>query len=136
MDVKTYRAKSLQEALALVRRDLGPDAAVLHTRDVRAPGLLHWLLGTRRIEVQASTEIAVPSRLPAHMQQPVAAGPAAAAATVDRPSANDIYDYRQKFRDDLSDHNDDLQSMVEDLCRRTRRSPSHGLPEALFRLFT
>ncbi len=34
MEVKTYRAKSMQEALAMVRRDLGPDAAVLHTREV------------------------------------------------------------------------------------------------------
>ena len=34
MNVKTYRAKTMQEALALVRRDLGPQASVLRTREV------------------------------------------------------------------------------------------------------
>src|SRR5947208_2721771 len=42
MEVKTYRAKTLQEALSLVRRDLGPTAAVLHTRDLRG-GLWGWM---------------------------------------------------------------------------------------------
>ena len=32
MDIKTFRAKTMQDALALVRRELGPDASVLHTR--------------------------------------------------------------------------------------------------------
>ena len=36
MELKTYRAKTIHEALALVRRDLGPRAAVLGTREVRA----------------------------------------------------------------------------------------------------
>ena len=34
MDVKTYRATTMQEALAMVWQDLGSDAAVLHTREV------------------------------------------------------------------------------------------------------
>ena len=33
MDIKTYRAKTMQDALELVRRELGPEAAVLHTRE-------------------------------------------------------------------------------------------------------
>ena len=36
MSVRTYRAKTMQEALALVRRELGPRASVLHTREVPA----------------------------------------------------------------------------------------------------
>lgn len=50
MQIKTFRAKSIQEALQLVREKLGPDACVLDTREVRA-GL------TRRpmIEVDASS---------------------------------------------------------------------------------
>lgn len=63
MEIKTYRAPSVQEALALVRADLGPDAAVLHTREV-APGVMRWLGATRQIEVMAtSDESRVPSRL-------------------------------------------------------------------------
>ncbi|HTU24169.1 MAG TPA: AAA family ATPase [Pirellulales bacterium] len=65
MELKTYRARSIHEALALVRRDLGPDAAVLETREVRSPGgVLSWLRGDRLIEVTASAEVVVPSRLP------------------------------------------------------------------------
>ena len=64
MEVKTYRASSMQEALPLVRRDLGPTAAVLHTREVPLSRLLRWLPGMRRIEVTASADVVVPSRLP------------------------------------------------------------------------
>ena len=65
MELKTYRAKTIHEALALVRRDLGPDAAVLGTREVRGTGgMLGWLRGDRLIEVTASAEVIVPSRLP------------------------------------------------------------------------
>src|ERR1700677_4862385 len=65
MQLKTYRARTIHEALALVRRDLGPDAAVLGTREVRGTGgMLGWLHGDRLIEVTASSEAIVPSRLP------------------------------------------------------------------------
>lgn len=61
MDVKTFRAGSLHEALHRVRAELGPDAAVLQTREVRSG----WLgLGRREIEVIASIGVQVPSRLP------------------------------------------------------------------------
>ena len=62
MDVKTYRARTMYEALHLVRQELGPDAAVLRTREV-GTGMLGWLRGGRRIEVMASGKISVPSRL-------------------------------------------------------------------------
>ena len=45
MEIKTYRAATMFEALTLVRRDLGPDAAVLHTREVRPNRLFGWLPG-------------------------------------------------------------------------------------------
>jgi flagellar biosynthesis GTPase FlhF len=64
MQIKSYRAASVQEALALVRADLGPDAAVLHTREING-GALRWLGPGRQIEVIATPEAEnVPSRLP------------------------------------------------------------------------
>jgi flagellar biosynthesis protein FlhF len=63
-DIRTYRAKTVQEALAMVRRDLGPQASVLQTRQVRGGGLLRWLAGDRIVEVTASAGVSVPSRLP------------------------------------------------------------------------
>ena len=64
MEIKTYRASSMQEALRLVRSDLGPGAAVLHTRKAPLSRLLGWLPGVRRIEVTASTDVIVPNRYP------------------------------------------------------------------------
>ena len=52
----------------MVRRELGPDAAVLHTREVRNRWL-GWLPGPRQIEVTASRGVNVPSRLPCRTSQ-------------------------------------------------------------------
>ena len=64
MEVKTYRASTMHDALTLVRRELGPDAAVLHTREVRTSRLFGLIPGSRQIEVTASAGVNVPSRLP------------------------------------------------------------------------
>ena len=45
MDIKTFRAKTMRDALELVRRELGPSAAVLHTREVNAGRLGGSCLG-------------------------------------------------------------------------------------------
>src|SRR5207247_4009478 len=63
MDIKTYRAATMQEALALVRQDLGPEAAVLHTRELNGSRLLRWIPGLRKIEVTASRDVNVAPRL-------------------------------------------------------------------------
>ncbi len=132
MNIKTYRARSVQSALALVRKELGPDAAVLHTREVRRGGLLRWLHPGRLIEVTASAGVNVPSRLPLRMQQP--STPTAQQATT--LPAHLEHDYRAKFRDDVLGQINDLKSMVEDLCRRTATLPQHDLPPSLFDVFT
>ncbi len=54
MEIHTYRAASLQEALMLVRHELGPEASVLQTREVG--GRFFGLLGKRFIEVEASRD--------------------------------------------------------------------------------
>lgn len=91
MDVKTYRAGSLQEALNRVREELGPDAAVLQTREVRSG----WLgFGRREIEIVASADVRVPSRLPPRdvtpdEERPLAPPPRRRKA---RPVANESLD--------------------------------------------
>ncbi len=146
MNVKTYRARNLQEALAFVRDDLGPEASVLQTRDLRGWGPLRWLLGRSGVEVTASVDVAVPSRLPMHLQdraehleqpfsRPTRDVDYVTYETEETPEPV-TFNYREKFRDDLKDQITDLQSLVEDLCRRTHKSSTHDLPESLFRLFT
>lgn len=51
MHIRTFRASSLQEALEQIRQQMGPDASVLHTRQVR-DGWMGWL-GRTHVEVTA-----------------------------------------------------------------------------------
>lgn len=60
MEAKTYRVKSISEAIEKIRDELGPDASVLHTRRLKN-SLWSWLNGNR-YEVVASNEVAVPDR--------------------------------------------------------------------------
>ena len=134
MEVKTYRARSLQEALQFVRRDLGPGAAVLHTREVNS-GVLGWLAG-RQIEVTASASVQVPSRLPAPPPSAPHSQPrdAVPSAVTSIPAA-DRTDFRAKFRHDLEREAAGTNSLIEDLWRESTAKQS-DLPAALFRLFT
>jgi len=63
MELRTYRAATMSEALSLVRRELGPDAAVLHTREVHKRRLFGLFSGKRMIEVTASRDVKVPQPL-------------------------------------------------------------------------
>ena len=62
MTLKTYRAPTMAEALAEVKRDLGRDAVILHPRSFRKGGLL----GIRcrpMWEITASPNLNVPERI-------------------------------------------------------------------------
>lgn len=138
MEVKTYRAASMQEALVMVRSDLGPDAAVLHTREVRGGRFFGLLPGKRRIEVTASCDVNVPSRLPRRED--------ARPADRSRGGNREYYspprpplaappmqsEQPEQFQDQLSD----LRRMVSDLCKKSRQGGQHDLPDALFHVFT
>jgi len=64
MTLRTYRAATMAEALAEVKKDLGRDAVILHTRNIRKGGLLG--LGGRRLwEITASPNLNVPQRFDA-----------------------------------------------------------------------
>jgi flagellar biosynthesis protein FlhF len=43
VSLRTYRARTVGDALIEIKRDLGSDAVILHTRHTRASGLLGWL---------------------------------------------------------------------------------------------
>lgn len=143
MEIRTYRARSMQEALAMVRRELGPDAAILHTREVRGGRWFGWLTGTRWIEVTASAEVRVPSRLPEEelpgpelARVPGESGwrafggrqPLDAGIPLDRAPAG-----TGMAREAAS--SEQLASLVRQWKAETRQSGHRELPEVLFRLF-
>ncbi len=164
MDIKTFRAKTMRDALELVRRELGPAAAVLHTREVNA-GPLRRLVFGRRYEVAASAGVNVPSRLPpgaGSREQGAGSGEYGVLSTpyefpgrshdsysmlhapcsvpADVPQAHLEADYRNRYRDDFRQQMvgqlDELQVMVEKLCQRASAPPAHDLPDSLFDAFT
>ena len=123
----------MHEALALVRRELGPDAAVLHTREVR-DRWLGMLPGRRQIEVTASQGVNVPSRFKksaaARRPAPVAAVPAAVPQLPPR-AAEDA-----KISHQVHSQLSTLQAMMKDLCRRSKGDGQGDWPDELFHLFT
>lgn len=103
MTLKTYQAPTMAEALAAVKKDLGKDAVILHTRLFRK-GAWMGLGGRKMVEVTASVGVNVPTmsqRREARaasepvMSEPRGAGrawaspgePAQRASGPDRPSA-------------------------------------------------
>ena len=81
-DVRTYRAASMQDALAIVRKELGMDAVILHTRHVAKRRLLPFLKKREEVEITAGVGV--------NVRQPVATAPAQTPepevpATVDGP---------------------------------------------------
>jgi len=63
MKLKTYTAETMAQALAHVRKDLGKDAMILHTRSYRV-GSWFGLGGKSMVEITASSPNAVKSRAP------------------------------------------------------------------------
>ena len=98
MDLRTYRAWSLQDALRLVREDLGPEAAVLYTRKA-AVGIWGWF-GVRQVEVVAAVDADVPSRFPQSAQ-----AEALVRRNIGRPAIQpaELEDYRTRLRQRLKE---------------------------------
>jgi flagellar biosynthesis protein FlhF len=142
MEIKTFKAKSMQDALALVRRELGPDASVLHTRELNGSLVRRMLFG-RQYEIAASTSVNVPSRLPARMREEHGAGSRgqgvsfAEPAHLNSPASYPMPHAPSPMLDrQVAGQLDRLQEMIDKLCSQTAIAPRHDLPETLFHVFT
>ena len=146
MEIKTFKAKTMRDALELVRRELGPSAAVLHTREVNG-GPIRRLMFGRKFEVAASAAVNVPSRLPEAMAiggLDISVEGDAVGRTLSRPlptrEEGFEIDYRSRYREDfrrqVAGQIDELHAMVEKLCESASAAPVHDLPEAVFLAFT
>ncbi|MBL8892540.1 MAG: flagellar biosynthesis protein FlhF [Planctomycetaceae bacterium] len=85
METKTYRVRSLADALQLIAAELGPEAAVLHTRRLQ-PSLWKWW-DRSQWEVVAGTDPNLPDRFQQFLQED--AGFAAADSANDRSGMED-----------------------------------------------
>ena len=134
MDVKTYRAKTFQDALQMVQSDLGPDASILQTRQLRS-GLVRWLRNTPQVEVTASATIPVPRRLHEGLAETCDSAVDSLRDSDNIPSA-DRFNYRAQYRSNLYNHEDSGNSLVEELSGHQATGAGQRLPETLFQLFS
>ena len=58
MTVKTYKAIDMQEALNMIKRDLGPQAVIISTRKIMEGKKAFGLLGRPMVEVTAAIDVA------------------------------------------------------------------------------
>ena len=56
MKIKTFQAATMQEALRSIKAELGPDAVILSTKQVKRGNSLFSLLGRPRVEVTAAID--------------------------------------------------------------------------------
>ncbi len=116
MQLHIFQARSLAEALRLVHDRLGPEASVLQTREVGSTWS-RWI-GGPQIEVTASADIRVPSRLPMSAQGLAATSP----ATTEPPHREaEVFDFRRKVREDLFGQSSAESSLVEQLALQELR---------------
>ena len=123
---KTYRAGTLKEALAQVRRDLGGDAVILNTREVRHRRLF-GLRARDQVEVTAAHGAKGAAGAghfgPRAPTVRIPAGPLDPAAAAVLPPTTSAGALRSEFGEQLSR----LHAMVADLSRHGRID--HLLPE-------
>ncbi len=132
----------MQEALQLVRNELGPDATVLSTRELSGGLFGRLVRRASQVEVTASTDVTVPSLFatPPPADGALSAEPVATAASDDTveefngiPPA-ERQDYRALFRQQVATQNS--ESFLADLVQEQNDRASRDLPVTLFRLFT
>lgn len=114
----------MQQALDMVRSQLGPEASVLHTRELNSGLLARWLWG-KEYEVAAAEDMQTPQLLATNL-----------------PSAEPVMldiDYRQKYRSDFRAQFSD-ESEAGYMAPQPPRAPEdvtvQHLPAALFELYT
>lgn len=144
MELKTYRGRSLADALAEVRRDLGNDAVVVRTRTVPAGGGINAILpgnltGRSVVEIEAhpaaepepapvrvpSAETSVPESTSARndgFQELVWPG-AAPEPAVGRGGPGDGTQVSPVQMDGLSEEVRSLRGMMAELLERSRPRP-------------
>ncbi|TLY20399.1 MAG: flagellar biosynthesis protein FlhF, partial [Nitrospirae bacterium] len=56
MQIKTFRALDMRDALRAVKEELGPDAVILSTREVKSGGGAFGLFSRSVVEVTAAVD--------------------------------------------------------------------------------
>lgn len=148
-EVRTFTASSMQEALELVRSEMGSDAVILHTREIRLRRKLPWRRPKEQVEVTAGVGVNVrPARVrKSEVRIPAAPLPfeeetsrvdepifeAVSAASVEaRLARTTALDVTSQFANKL----DAIQKMLEQLKQPIDYGSKPDIPTELFDLYT
>jgi flagellar biosynthesis protein FlhF len=128
MNVRTYRASTMREALDLVRRELGSDAIIFSTRQTPVRGRFPWQRARETAEVVAGVaEQTAPLRQSTGRKTSLdnenafVAEPTPVAPTIPTPPA---------------DSNAELAALIQQLGNRVRPYSRREVPDELFHLYT
>ena len=135
MSIQTFRAKTMRDALAEVRRALGADAAVLHTRELNT-GLIARLIHGPCIEVAARAGLPPSASVPPPPSEPKIEPESDFPLFASEHEAT----RRRAETHGVDSRLNDIQSMVDSLREGSPRSDAEAidapLPDPLFRAFT
>ncbi len=145
MNTRSFRAKTLADALRVVQRELGPDATLLETREVW-DGWWRGLFGRRRVEVTATNGMRVTSPFSERFAKtpvPVRETPISLTASTpwetesreprrdQPPGSHDRGDVAMSFP---ASQPDGWDRLVQQLCDHA--AGSGEMPRSLFRVYT
>ena len=149
MDMKTYQAVTMAEALAEVKRELGRNAVILRTRRLRKGGILGWIGGRGMWEIQAVPHMSVLDRGPEGTYVAASAsssergapdwsdsvpGPETSPRTAHGGAmliATDEHDVQPVPQTHMSARMNDIHRMVAKLLSRQPRQSADDLPPEL-----
>lgn len=132
MEIKTFRAKTMQQALNLVRHEMGAEATVLHTRELNT-GLLGRLLRGREFEIAASAEMDVPARLTSiETTPPILQWKSTFSESLIADVGNDLRGPTQQQHSEQHE----LNSLATQLQQRSGHAVLDQSPESLFQAYT
>jgi flagellar biosynthesis protein FlhF len=137
MNMQTFKASTMADALAQVKSVMGADAVILHTRTYQQR---KWL-GLRRhevVEITAGRGLQVAGRTP--RRAPISPRSLAANTTIQNPIKNSRQLLETPAASNavmmgLSQEMASLKTMVKDLVTQTRQKECPNVPEDLFEYY-
>ncbi|WP_447973780.1 flagellar biosynthesis protein FlhF [Nitrospira sp. Kam-Ns4a] len=122
MKIKTFQALTMQEALRTIKAELGPDAVILSTKQVRRGGALFGLFGRPWIEVTAAVDVDPAAR-------PAAPPPSSGPGPVSLEGAGSQFERELRRAGAGPPPPEEGPSPTQPLCPSCVRAPGEG-PDA------
>ncbi|WP_156289081.1 flagellar biosynthesis protein FlhF [Oceanobacillus salinisoli] len=112
MKIKKYIAPTMPEAMKLIRKELGPDAVILNSKEIKQGGIF-GLFKKNKIEVVAGLD---PSPLPSKSSKQTEKRPA------NRPVSKSVKDHEKSSQEEVLKEIQQLKKYIEIHSKKTNES--------------